>query len=219
MGDRLLMDDYIKDPARIEKESMKIIEDLLKHKTLPETQASIIKRVIHTTADLEFAEITEISTGALENAGKVIQAGDCRLSVDTRMIAAGINQSLIQRTGGSVDCFVDTDEAEKISKEKEITRSMANIELCSEVNPTGIYAVGNAPTALFEILRLAWEGMLKPALIIGVPVGFVGAVESKEELRKSGLPYITTVGRKGGSTVAVAIIHALWKMFAPEKEK
>jgi precorrin-8X/cobalt-precorrin-8 methylmutase len=203
------MREFLTDPGEIEEQSMKIITELLGDKVFDPEEEKIIKRIIHATADFEFAGITVISRGAVESARQALLGGTCLLSADTRMIASGVNKGLLKKLGARLECFVDDEEVKKIARDCGITRSMANIRVSARYNRAGIYLIGNAPTALYEVLNLVEAGTICPALVIGVPVGFVGAAESKEELMKTGLPYISTRGRKGGSTVAVAILHAL----------
>jgi len=200
---------FLTDPALIEEQSMKIIEHLLGKKVFPPEEEKIIKRVIHATADFAFARSMVFSPGGVKRACRALQAGGCLLTADTQMIVAGTNKGLLQKLGARLECFVGGGEVAKIAASESITRSMANIRVCAERNKEGIYIIGNAPTALYEVLALAEAGKIRPALVIGVPVGFVGAAESKEALLQSGLPFIAARGRKGGSTVAVAILHAL----------
>jgi len=217
------MQEFITDPAQIEEESMQIIDEIMQERmqgdALPFYHRQIIKRIVHTTADPEYADITEISETAPEIAEKAIREGKCRMLADTRMICAGLNGSLLQQAQVEVDCFVDTPQIREMARGEGITRAMANIRLAPENHRDSFYIIGNAPTALFELLNLAEKGEINPALVVGVPVGFVGAQESKEELRRSGLPYIITRGKKGGSTVAVAIVHALLKGFVNERRQ
>lgn len=206
------MRNFTADPKAIEQQSMNIIENILGEKEFDPEIKPIIKRVIHTTADFDYAEITVVSPKAYSSTRKALLRGNCPVVTDTRMIAAGISRPLLEPFGSEVSCFVDTGEVKELVRGKNVTRSMANIRLAAEKFPEGIYLIGNAPTALFELLRLVKKGRMAPALVVGVPVGFVGAEESKEDLMKTGLPYICTRGRKGGSPVAVAVFHALLHM-------
>jgi len=201
-------------PQEIERQSMEIISQQLGDRSFNPHEEQIIKRIIHATADFDFADITVISPEAIPKARLALEGG-CLICTDTRMIAAGINRGLLHRFGARVECFVDSEEVKTMAAAEGITRSMANIRLCARVNKEGIYLIGNAPTALMELLALHEAGAIRPALVIGVPVGFVGAQEAKEELMKSKLPYITTKGRKGGSVVAVAALHALLHLLQP----
>ncbi len=203
------MEDFLADPQEIESRSMEIIEEILGDKSFAPGEAEIVKRIIHTTADFDFASITVVSHGALEGARRALLRGGCRMTADTQMIVSGVDRALLEEFGARLDCFVGDEETRRMAREAGITRSMANIRRAAAVNKEGFYIIGNAPTALYEVLRLAAEGHINPALVIGVPVGFVGAAESKEMLMCSSLPYVSTRGRKGGSPVAVAALHAL----------
>ncbi|MEW5920900.1 MAG: precorrin-8X methylmutase [Bacillota bacterium] len=208
------MYEFISDPQQIEKKSMEIIAELLEGRTLPPEEEEVVKRIVHATADPDYAAITVFSPRALAAARNALQGQGCRLVADTQMIVAGINKALLACCGGEVTSFVGDRKVQAQAAAEGITRSMAAIRHAARLFPEGIYVVGNAPTALFELLQLTQGGQLRPALVVGVPVGFVGATESKEALLQTGLPYITVRGRKGGSTVAVAIVNALLKMFA-----
>lgn len=203
------MTEYIKDPRRIETKSFEIITEELGDKTFPEDIGKVVKRIIHTTADFQFADITIINDGALDKAKAAIVEGR-KIYTDTRMALSGINKRILKEYGSEVLNFVADEDVAIRAKEEGVTRSIVAMRKAVEVNPEGIFVIGNAPTALFELLRLVDEGKAKPALIVGVPVGFVGAAESKEELLKyKDLPFILTRGRKGGSNVAAAIINAI----------
>lgn len=192
----------------IEEESMNIISKELAHITLPEKLAHIIKRVIHTTADFEYAQLLEFHADAVENGVKALQKG-CLIYADTNMITAGVSKLSLDKLNSTVKCFVHDKDVVATSKEMGITRSIAGIDKAASNNAFKVFIIGNAPTALVRLCELYEQGVVKPDLVIGVPVGFVGAKESKEMLRKSGIPYIITRGRKGGSTVGVAILNAI----------
>ena len=202
---------YIKDPMEIEKRSFEIITEELGPKSFTEKEGKIIKRMIHTSADFEYADITAIHPEAIEAAMEALRAG-CRIYTDTRMAMAGINKNTLKKYGSEVYCLVDDPEIAKEAKDKGLTRSMLGIERAIEDEGTKIFVIGNAPTALFVLCQAIAEGRAKPAVVIGVPVGFVGAAESKEELINTPVPYITARGRKGGSTIAASIINALLYM-------
>lgn len=195
---------------------MKIIDDILRKTEYPPSEEKIVKRVIHATADFEFAHITLFSPGVVAEALRVLQGGNCKIVTDTRMILAGINRYALEKLGVAADCFVDRDEVREMARNEGITRSMAAIRFAAADYREAVFIVGNAPTALYEIMALCSRGELKPPFIIGVPVGFVGAAESKEALWQTALPCITTKGRRGGSTVAVSIINALMYLCGPE---
>lgn len=201
---------YIKDPMGIEMRSFEIIGEEMGVHNFTEEELSIVKRVIHTTADFEYKDLVKISKGAIE-AGKEALRNGATIYTDTNMALSGINKRGLAKSNSNVICYVNLDSVFKIAKERQITRSMAAVEKACEDN-VDIFVFGNAPTALFRLRELIAEGKAMPKLIVGVPVGFVGAAESKESLDELGIPYITVEGRKGGSTVAASIINALLYM-------
>ncbi|WHH60590.1 precorrin-8X methylmutase [Petroclostridium sp. X23] len=203
--------EYIHNPKAIEEKSFEIITKILGSKEYTPQQGSIIKRVIHTTADFEYADLLEISDGAIEMALEEIRKGS-HIVTDTNMAYAGINKRVVASFGGQVHCFIADEEVARVAKEKGITRAMASMDAAAQNPKNRIYAVGNAPTALFRLKDLIESGKAKPAVIIGVPVGFVNVVEAKEAIKALGIPYIIVNGRKGGSTVAAAIVNAILYM-------
>ncbi|AOT72383.1 precorrin-8X methylmutase [Geosporobacter ferrireducens] len=203
--------DYIKVPHLIEEKSFEIITEELGNKTFPEEIGRIIKRVIHTTADFQYADILVISPDAVESAKEALRRG-VNIVTDTQMAKAGINKTKLGELGGDVHCYISDVDVAKRAKEKGITRAMVSMEKAIENEKNQIFVIGNAPTALFELKRFIEEKKIQPALVVGVPVGFVGAAESKEEFKHLNVPYIITRGRKGGSTVGAAIINALLYM-------
>jgi len=205
------MDDYIKIPHRIEEKSFEIITEELGSKTFSEDVGKIIKRIIHTTADFQYAETTQISPGAIDIAKAVMRAGT-NIITDTKMVMAGINKNKLEQFGCSVNCLISHEDVIETAKQKGITRAMAAIEKAVLDKNNKIFVIGNAPTALFQLKEYIEKGIIRPELVIGVPVGFVGAVESKEAFSKLDIPYIITKGRKGGSTVAAAIVNAILYM-------
>ncbi|WP_300261705.1 precorrin-8X methylmutase [Clostridium sp.] len=202
--------DYMKSPMGIEKRSFEIIGSEMHENNFSEDELQIVKRVIHTTADFEYQDLIEISRGAIEAGISALKSG-AKIYTDTTMALSGMNKRALKELNASVECYVGLEEVFKLAKEKEITRSMAGVELAAKEN-VDIFVFGNAPTALFKLRELIKEGKANPKLIIAVPVGFVGASESKENLDELGIPYIRVKGRKGGSTVAAAIINALLYM-------
>ena len=185
-------------PADIEKRSMEIIAEELGEIQLDPEKVSIVKRVIHTSADFDYARK---ALEALKKGATIV--------TDTNMACVGINKPGLNKLGGKAVCFMaDADVAER-AKEAGSTRAAACMEKACEVEGPVIIAVGNAPTALVRLDELVKEGRIKPELVIGVPVGFVNVVESKEIIMKTGIPYIVARGRKGGSNVAAAICNAL----------
>ncbi|AYE33224.1 precorrin-8X methylmutase [Clostridium septicum] len=201
---------YIKNPMEIEETSFEIIGDEMGNHDFTEDELKVVKRVIHTTADFEYMELIEISKDAI-NVGKEILKNNPIIYTDTNMALSGINKKALEKLNGKVICYVNLEEVHKEAKEKGITRSMAAVEKAS-ADSVDIFVFGNAPTALFKLKELIKEKKANPKLIIAVPVGFVGASESKENLEELNIPYITVKGRKGGSTVAASIINALMYM-------
>lgn len=192
----------------IEKESFRIIGAEMDGKRFAAIELPIVKRAIHATADFDFQEILRFSPGAVCAGMDAIRNGR-NIITDVRMVDAGITRARLKPFGVEVFCFSTDEDVARTSGREGVTKTAASMRKAARYMEGGIVAVGNAPTALVELLRLIREGAPAPALIVGVPVGFVGARESKEELRRSGCEYITAVGRKGGSTVAAAITNAL----------
>lgn len=204
---------YIKNPMRIEEKSFEIIADEAGKMLdgFSEEELMIIKRVIHTTADFEYGELTEIHPQAIE-AGKNAFRKGYNIYADTSMIMTGVQRRRLEERNIKILNFVHDDDVYEMAEKEQITRSMAGIKKASLDESIKVFAIGNAPTAIFQLKELIEAGYPKPDLIIGVPVGFVGADESKEILSDMGVPFIRVNGRKGGSTVAVAIINAILKM-------
>ncbi|MFQ5736692.1 MAG: precorrin-8X methylmutase [Thermodesulfobacteriota bacterium] len=192
----------------IEKESFRIIGTELDAGGLSLAELPVITRVIHSTADFEFRDLLRFTPNAIRAGIEAIKAGR-GIITDVNMVKAGITPGRLARFGTRVSCFSSDADVVKDAEAQGITRTSASMRKAAAQMAGGIVAIGNAPTALNELLRLIREGAAPPALIVGVPVGFVGAVEAKEELAGSGFEHITTTGRKGGSTVAVAIVNAL----------
>ena len=199
--------EYVK-PADIEKRSFEIITEELGDRTFPPDIAPVVKRVIHTSADFDYADNLVFSEGAVARARKAIEAG-AHIVTDTYMAKAGINKKILAQFGGEVHCFVADEDVAAEAKARGVTRSTVSMERAARLDVPLIFAIGNAPTALVEIRRLVDAGTLSPELVIGVPVGFVNVVESKELIVESGVPHIVARGRKGGSNVAAAIVNAL----------
>ena len=194
-------------PDEIEKRSFEIIGRELDRQLDP-VQEPVIKRVIHTTADFSYVDSLIFSEGVVEKAKQAIREG-ASIVTDTNMAKAGINKKVLERFGGAAHCYIaDTDIAEK-AKQDGTTRAVASMEKAVSLGNNLIFAIGNAPTALIHLYRMISEGRLSPKLIIGVPVGFVNVVESKELILTTKIPYIVARGRKGGSNVAAAICNAL----------
>ncbi len=198
---------YIKDPAQIESDSMDIIGNEMPPHSFNEQELLVVKRMIHTTGDFEYQEIVRFNHQPIASGIKAIQGG-CRVVTDTMMAYSGINKRMLEKAKCTIDNYVADDEAFRMAKEKGTTRSMAAIDLAAEKG-VDIFVIGNAPTALYRIGELIQTKKISPQLVIGVPVGFVGAAESKEYIRGFDYPTITTKGRKGGSNVAAAVLNAI----------
>jgi precorrin-8X/cobalt-precorrin-8 methylmutase len=198
----------IVNPHDIEKKSFEILSSILGDRKFLPLHEPIIKRVIHTTADFDYADTLKISEGAVETAMRVIKSG-CNIVTDTKMAASGINKKSLARFGGKVVCLMDDEGVAVEARKRGVTRASVCMEKLSKDENNRIYAIGNAPTALLKLYELIKQGAISPALIVGVPVGFVNVVESKELFKKSGVPYIIADGNKGGSNVAAAIINAI----------
>lgn len=195
-------------PMDIEARSFEIITEELKGKPLEAEYAPIIKRVIHTTADFEYADTLVFSPDVRGKALSAIQKGAC-IVTDTQMAKAGINKRVLAKFGGEVLNFMADEDVARQAKERGTTRAAACMDKAATYHKPLIFAIGNAPTALIRLYELIKEEKLKPELIIGVPVGFVNVVQSKELILESGVPCIVARGRKGGSNVAAAICNAL----------
>jgi precorrin-8X/cobalt-precorrin-8 methylmutase len=195
-------------PQDIERRSMELIEQELKT-SLPEDVAPVVKRVIHTTADFDYAENLVFSPRAVERGREALGRG-CTVVTDTTMAQSGINKRVLSALGGATECFIAHPEVVRRAREQGCTRSAAAVDYAAETL-TGplVFAVGNAPTALLRICELVEAGALRPELVIGVPVGFVNVVEAKELALTLEVPHIVARGRKGGSNVAAAIVNAL----------
>lgn len=195
-------------PGDIEKRSFELITELLGDTKLDPKQEPIIKRVIHTTADFSYVENLTFSPDAVDKALEALRGG-CDIVTDTQMAKAGINKTILGKLGGTVHCFMSDPEVAAEAKQRGITRAIVSMERAAQLEKPCIFAIGNAPTALISLHEQMAAGALHPALIIGVPVGFVNVVESKELILTDPSPYIVARGRKGGSNVAAAICNAL----------
>ena len=202
---------YIKKPMEIENKSMDIIDEVMGDTNFLPEEMIIAKRMIHTTGDFEYRKIINF-TGDFINIAKAEISKGTTIYTDTTMAYAGINKRALERANCKLKYFIDDERVYERSKELGTTRSACAIDLAVEES-IDIFVIGNAPTALFRILELFKEGRVKPKFVIGVPVGFVGAAESKEYLREfKDIPSISTVGNKGGSNVAASIVNALLYM-------
>ena len=195
-------------PREIETRSFEIITQELGERKLPADQELIIKRCIHTSADFEYADNLCFSENAVEKAMDAIKGGAC-IVTDTQMAKAGINKRALARYGGEVFCFMSDEDVAAQAKENGTTRATASMDKAASLKRPLIFAIGNAPTALVRLYELIEEGKIRPELIIGVPVGFVNVVQSKELIMQTDVPYIVARGRKGGSNIAACIVNAL----------
>lgn len=205
------MGGYIKKPEDIEKRSFEIITEELgeKIKKFTEEELPIVKRVIHTTADFEYADLIEFLGNPINSAKKVLSKG-CKIYCDTNMIVNGLSKNILKRFNCMPYTLVSDTEVSKEAKERGVTRSIVAMEHAGKDKETKIFLIGNAPTALYKLKEMIEKNEIeKPALVVGVPVGFVGASESKEVFKDTKVPYITINGRKGGSTVAVSVLHGI----------
>ena len=195
-------------PMDIEKRSFAIITELLGDTQLDPENELVIKRVIHTTADFDYVENLVFSPHAVGKGIAALREG-CDIVTDTQMAKAGINKTILGRLGGEVHCFMSDPDVAAEAKERGVTRAIVSMERAAQLSKPCVFAIGNAPTALISLHELMEAGKLDPALIIGVPVGFVNVVESKELFLDSPVPHIIARGRKGGSNVAAAICNAM----------
>lgn len=195
-------------PTEIEKQSFAIITKELGNRTFPQGQDEIIKRVIHTTADFDYADNLYFSPNAIASARQALAQG-ATIVTDTHMAMAGINKSALEKLGATITCFMSEPEVATQAKQRGVTRAIVSMEYASRLKEPLIFVIGNAPTALIRLHELIADGSCKPALVIGVPVGFVNVIESKELFLDEQVPCIIARGRKGGSNVAAAIINAL----------
>lgn len=197
-------------PEEIEKRSFEIISEELCNRgiELPEEQAMITKRVIHTTADFDYTQTLCYSKDAVRIAKELISNG-ADIVTDTNMALAGINKKTLARFGGEVHCYMADETVARLAKERGTTRAAVSMEMASKLTKPVIFAIGNAPTALIQLYEMMQAGTWRPAFVIGVPVGFVNVEAAKELIMEKDVPYIVNRGRKGGSNVAAAICNAL----------
>ncbi len=178
---------------------------------LPKENQAVIKRVVHATADFDFAQNLRFTPGAAEKGVRAFLSG-AALITDTNMAAAGVSRPMLEKLHCPLRCYMAEEETARLARERGVTRAAVSMERAAREHPRGVFAVGNAPTALLSLCNALEDG-LRPALIIGVPVGFVNVTESKERLwalcERLSVPAIAAMGRKGGSTVAAAVCNAL----------
>ncbi|MTQ96719.1 precorrin-8X methylmutase [Pseudoflavonifractor sp. BIOML-A6] len=195
-------------PAEIEARSMEIIGAELGARSFSADQLPVVKRVIHTSADFDYADNLVFSEGAVARGIAAVKGG-CTIVTDTQMAWSGVNKRVLEKFGGRAVCFMSDPDVAAEAKARGETRATVSMERAAALEGSVIFAIGNAPTALVRLCELMDEGKADPALVIGVPVGFVNVVESKELLLATAAPHIVARGRKGGSNVAAAICNAL----------
>lgn len=197
-------------PSEIEKESFRIIRSELKDmgkEILPEVEPTVV-RVIHTTADFEYADTMRFSEGAVEKIKDALRSG-AHIVTDTNMALSGVSKKTLEKFGGQVHCFMADEDVALEAKERSVTRAYVSMEKAARLDAALVFAIGNAPTALLRLRELYDSEGFKPKAIIAVPVGFVNVVEAKELIMEMDVPYIVNVGRKGGSTVTAAICNSI----------
>lgn len=203
------MMEFIKQPMAIEHRSMELIAPYLAGLSLSEAEKKVYSRIIHAAGDVEYAPIIRISETAVA-AGLAALRGGADIYTDVEMVRTGINKRKLASFGGTVHCRIADPEIAARAKAEGVTRSLMAMRSFGAALTGSVIAIGNAPTALFEVLRLVREEGVRPACIVGIPVGFVGAADSKKELAENGLvPYITVEGTKGGSPIAAAAVNAM----------
>lgn len=196
-------------PEEIEQRSFAIIQEELETRgiCLPAEQEPITKRVIHTSADFDYAQTLRFSEGAVRILERLLQNG-ADIVTDTNMAYAGINKKVLAKYGGRVHCFMAEDEVARLAKQRHMTRAAVSMEKAAQLPGPVVFAIGNAPTALVRLYEITQEMDWRPAFLIGVPVGFVHVEAAKELFLNTGIPYIINIGRKGGSSIAAAICNA-----------
>ena len=204
-----LVQQYALLPDEIDSQSLIMVEASLPGSLkLSADEKFVVCRIVRAEGDPQISEVVRFSPGALEAGVKALQSG-ARILTDVRMVEVGISKALLARQGVATDCRIDTPEVAERAKREQTTRSVAAIRELAPLLEGSVVAIGNAPTALLALLDLVAEGRARPALVIGMPVGFVACAESKEELQRSDLPFITVQGRRGGSSAAAATVNAL----------
>lgn len=195
-------------PGDIEVRSMEIIAGELGETEWREPELSVVRRCIHTSADFDYNLNLKFSPEACKKGIQALRSG-ADIVTDTRMAMSGINKGQLARYGGQVHCFIDDEEVIREAKERGVTRSSICMERGASIEKPLIFAIGNAPTALVRLYELVESGVVRPEMVIGVPVGFVNVTESKELFMRTRVPWIVAAGRKGGSNIAAAICNAL----------
>lgn len=200
--------EYVKNPQDIQSESFDIVAEYTAPLALEPVEEQIYRRIIHTTGDPSIVDLISCHPRFVSSAFEVLAKGNFTIYTDVNMIKAGVNQRRAGQLGGQVVCRIAEADVAAAAQTKGETRAMTAVRMSAEMIAGGIVAIGNAPTALFTILEMAQQGV-RPGVIIGTPVGFVGAKESKEALEQADIPYLTIRGTRGGSTIAAAVVNAL----------
>ncbi len=195
-------------PDEIESLSFKIIDKEAGEHSFSPKEWKIVQRMIHTSADFEYIDTVRFHPDAVTAGLNAIRSGKA-IVTDTNMAKVGIRKKELEHFGSTAFCFINAPEVKKIAAETSTTRAKAAVDAAIDIMEDGIYVIGNAPTALLRLIELVKEEKARPALIIGLPVGFVNAAESKAELIKMDYPYISNTGRKGGSNLAASVVNAL----------
>lgn len=198
----------------IEDASMQMIEEEIGNHNYNEMEWPIVRRIIHSTADFDFASKNRIifQNNAIKSGMNALRNG-CSIVVDVNGVIGGLNKQNPKDFGNNIVCNISDPKMMELARKEGKTRSQVSMRAAKSEIDGGVVAIGNAPTALLEVIQMVKEGIVKPALIVGIPVGFICAAESKEELSKlEQIPFITNLGRKGGSSAASAIINALFKL-------
>lgn len=195
-------------PHEIEQTSFQIIDSEAKDHDFSPDQWQVVRRIIHTSADFQWQEMIRLHPQAIAAGVAAIRKGQ-PIVTDTNMARVGIRQRDLVRFGGTVNCYMSDDRVAETAAREGVTRAKAAVDVAVAEIDDGIFVVGNAPTALLRLIELMGQGQATPALVVGLPVGFVNAAESKALLLACDVPYITNVGRKGGSNVAAAAVNAL----------
>jgi precorrin-8X/cobalt-precorrin-8 methylmutase len=195
-------------PQEIEGKSFEMITEELGAHSFTEEQYPVVQRIIHACADFDLGRGVVFHKDAVKAGIKAVRAGKLVVA-DVQMVQVGISKARIEKFGGEVKVYISDPDVMEEAKRLNTTRAIISIRKAIKEADGGIFAIGNAPTALLELIRLIKEGEAKPGLVIGMPVGFVSAAESKEELAKLDVPFITNLSRKGGSAVTVAALNAI----------
>ena len=193
-------------PQDIEKRSFEIITAELGERTFPAGIAEVVKRVIHTTADFDYADSLAFSPDVIEKAKAALAAG-ATVVTDTNMALSGVSKATLAKLGGKAVCLMADEQVASEAKARGVTRAVVSMEHAAKFEGPLIFAIGNAPTALIQLYEMIQEGRIRPELIIGVPVGFVNVVQAKELIMTAGVPYIVARGRKGGSNIAASAMR------------